>query len=83
MRVRSSSAQLVGDRTLVRRVAEGEEEADRDRLRVHLGEGLQRNRLHDALRADPLAHADATLERDERLRMVDVEAIEVRAVLTP
>ena len=81
MRLRVPPALLGGDRPLVRRVPESEEQADGDRLGVDVGERLERERGDDPVGPDPLAHADAALERDERLRLVDLEAVEMSAVL--
>ena len=82
-RARMPSAQLCSDCLLVRRVAEGEEQTHRDRLRVDLGQAREVERCDDAVRANALVHAEATLQRDERLGVVDVEAVEVRPVLAP
>ena len=77
-------AQLARDGLLVRRVAKREEEADRDRLGlVELGERVEVERLELALRPEPAPDAVAPLERDERLRMLGAEAVEVRARLAP
>ena len=76
--------QLGRDGLLVRRVAEREEEADGDRLRLaELGERVEVERLELALRPEPAADAVAALERHERLRMLGAEAVEVRARLAP
>ena len=49
-----------------------------------LGAGDDRSSgVDDAIRADPLAHTETALERDERLRMVDVEPVEMRTILPP
>ena len=77
-RVRQPPPQLVGDRPLVRRVAEREEEADRDRLRVQRPAASEVERLDDAVRPDPLAHPDAALERHERRRVRRAEPVQVR-----
>ena len=82
--LRMPAAQLRHDRALVRRVAEGEEEADRDRLRVaQVGQRREVERRQLAFRPDPPAHAERALERHERLRMRGAEPVEVRAVLAP
>ena len=66
---------------LVRRVAEREQEADGDRLRIDVAERREVERGDDALRPHPFADGVALLERDERLGVVDVEPVEVRPVL--
>ncbi len=81
--LRRSPAQLGGDGALVRRVAEREEQADGDRLGVHLGQRREVERPDDAVRADPLAHAVTSFDRDERLRMPRLGSVEVGTVLTP
>ena len=80
---RQSPPHLRGDRTLVRRIAKGEEQADRDRLHV-VAEHRQRvelERRDQALGPDPLAHAVAALQRDERLGVRIAQPVQVRAVL--
>ncbi len=74
-------SQLFRHRVLVRRVAEREQEADRDCLRIDVAERRDVERGDDAVRPHPLAHGVALLERDERLGVVDVEPVEVRPVL--
>ena len=74
--------QLLRDRALVRRIAEREQQADRDGLGVHLCERAEIELLQHALRPDPLAHAEAALERHERLGMVGAQAVEVGPVLS-
>jgi hypothetical protein len=74
-------SQLVRDRELVGRVAEREEQADGDRLRVDLWQRPQIQGLDNTVRPDPLSHAVAALERHERRRMVSTESIQMRAVL--
>ncbi len=84
MRVGVPAAQLRHDRALVRGVAEGEEQADRDRLGiVQIRQGGEVERLQLAVGPDPAAHSDRTLERHERLRMPSTEPVEVRAILPP
>ena len=76
--------QLLGDRPLVRGVAEGEEQADGDRLRaVEIRQRVELERLEHAVGADPLTDAVTALERDERLRVRRAEPVELRAVLPP
>ena len=82
VRVRQPAAKLLRDAPLVGRVAEGEEQADRHRLRLDLGQRVEVERLDHACRADPLAHADAALQRDEGLRVPIAEAVQVRPGLT-
>jgi hypothetical protein len=67
----------------VRGVAEREEQAHRDRLGVELGQRVEVELLEHTVGPDPLAHADAALERDERLRVRFAEPVEVRARLPP
>jgi hypothetical protein len=74
---------LRGDGALVARIPEGEQQADRDRLGVELGEGAKVEWLDDAIRPHPLADAEAVLDRHERLGMVLAEPVEVRPVLAP
>ena len=81
VRVRQPPADLVRDEALVRRVPEGEEEADRHGLRVELRERVEIEWLDHALWADALVDADAALERDERLGVAVAQAVEVRARL--
>ena len=70
------------DGSLVRRVAEGEEEADGDRLGVaQVGQRVEVERGELAVRPDPPADAEGALERDERLRMPGAEPVELGAVL--
>jgi hypothetical protein len=68
---------LVGHSLLVRSVAKREEEADRNRLGVERGKRRELERLENALGPDSLPHAEAPLERDQRLRIRLTEAIEV------
>ncbi len=76
--------QLLGDRPLVRGVAEREEQADRDRLdAVEVRQRVELERLEHAVGADPLADAVTALERDERLGVRRAEPVELRAVLPP
>ena len=71
VRVGTASPQLRGDGPLVRRVTEGEQKADGDRLGVDRGQARQVERRDDAFGAHALAHADAPLQRDEGLGMVE------------
>ena len=75
---RVAPPQLVGDGELVSGVAEREEQADRDRLGVELGQRAQVERLEHALGPDPLSHAVTALERDERLGVLGAQPVEVR-----
>ena len=62
-------SQLLCDRPLVRRIAEGEEQAHGDRLRVaDVGQRREIERLELAVGPEAPANAVAALERDERLR---------------
>ena len=81
MRGRQAAAHLLGDEPLVRRVAEGEEQADGDGLRVQVGQRVEIERLDDPVRPDALVDADAAVERNERVRMVVAEAVEMRTRL--
>ena len=78
VRVGVPSAELGRDLALVAVVAEGEEEADGDRLGVELGQRREVERLQLALRPDPAADADAALERHERLGVLRARPVEVR-----
>ena len=73
--------QLVGHGRFVPRVAEREEQAHGDRLRIDLRQRLEIERPQNALRPDPLVDAEAALERHERLRMVVAEPVEMSARL--
>ena len=76
--------QLGGDRLLVRGVAEREQEAHGDRLRLpDVGQRAEIERLELALGPEPAAHAVAALERHERLGMLGAKPVEVRARLAP
>ena len=76
--------QLRRNGPLVRRVAEGEEETNGNRLGVaYVGKGVELERLELALRPEPAAHAVTALERYERLRVLGTEAVEVSARLPP
>src|SRR5215475_1125921 len=77
--------QLLGDRLLVRRVAEREEQAHSDGLDVvtELRERPKLQRSDHPLWPDPLADADTALQRHERFRMRGAEAVQLRAVLPP
>ena len=81
VRGRQAAAHLLGDEPLVRRVAEGEEQADGDGLRVQVGQRVEIERLDDPVRPDALVDADAAIERNERVRMVVAEAVEMRTRL--
>ena len=77
--------QLLRDRELVPRIAEGEEQAHRHRLDV-AGEVRQRpevERLELAVRADPPRDAVTVRERDDWLRMARARPVEVRPRLPP
>ncbi len=68
--------------SLVRRVAEREEEAHGDRLRLaERGQRREVERLELAVRPDPPADAVTPLERDERLGVRRARPVEVRARL--
>ena len=78
MRVGVAAAQLGGDLLLVARVAEGEQEADGDRLGVDGRQGPEVERRDDALRPHPLVDADAAVEGDERVGVVHLRAVQAR-----
>jgi hypothetical protein len=78
MRVRQPAPDLLGDRVLVRRVSEREEQTDRDRLGIELGQRRQVDGREHALGADPLAYSEAALQRNERLGVVVAQPVEVR-----
>ena len=81
VRLRVSPPQLLGDGALVRRVAEGEEEARR-RSRRHRRRAASRERAARARRRGRSAlHADAALERDERSWMLRAGPVQVRSRL--
>jgi hypothetical protein len=75
VRVGVPAAKLLGDLALVARVAEGEEEADGDRLGIELGQRREVERLELASRPQPAAHADAALERHERSGMLGARPV--------
>ncbi len=82
MRVRVPPSQLRDDGLLVRGVAEGEEQADGDRLGIaQVGQRVELERRELAVRADPAANAERALERHERVGMPGAEPVEVRAIL--
>ena len=75
-------SQLPRHKLLVRRIAEREEQADRDRLRIaEVRQRREVERRELAVRAEPTAHTVATLERHEWLRLRLAQAVEVRARL--
>ena len=65
------------------RVAEREEQANRDGLCIDLGKRREVERTNDTLRADALVDPEAALERNEWLRMALAQPVEVRSVLSP
>ena len=81
MRVGQATPQLGRDRELVARIAEREERADGDRLGIDVGQRVELERLEHAVRPDALADAVGPLERDERLRMLGAQPVEMRARL--
>ena len=83
MRARQPASELSRNRPLVRPVPEREEQAHSDRLGVDLGQRGEVELFEHPVRSDPLAHAEAALDRDERLRMVLAQPIEVRSRLAP
>ena len=74
---RQAPPHLLRDESLVRRVAKGEQEADRHSLGVERGQRAEVERLDDSLRADALVDADAAVERDERRGMLLAQPVEV------
>src|SRR5581483_12192336 len=72
--------QLVRDRALVRRIPKREQEAHGDGVDLAHVRDLP-ERLELAAGAETSAHAVAALERDERLRMLRAQAIEMRTRL--
>src|SRR5437764_771036 len=52
-----------------------------DRLGVDLRQRVERERLELAIRTHPPRHAEAALERDERLRVRGTQPVEMRACL--
>ena len=85
----SRSRSAARDRALVRRVAPGEQQADRDRLRRRAARARPRRAAaasassgsQHAARADPLGGAEAQLRRRERRRARGAQAVELRPVL--
>ncbi len=73
---------MVGERALVRRIAEGEEEADGDRLALDRLQRPEVERSHDAVRSDPLGDAVGALDRDEGYRMGRARTVEMGTRLT-
>src|SRR6266511_1831793 len=80
-RSRQPSPQLAYDRLLVARVAKREEEADRDRLSVDLGERLEIERAKHPFRPNALTDSEAALEGHERLWMILAQPVEMCARL--
>ena len=79
-----TAPQLGRDGSLVRRIAEREEQADRNRLGVaDVRQRREIERLQLAVGPEPPAHAVAALERDERLRMLLAEPVQMRPRLPP
>ena len=81
MGVRVASPELRCDGSLVLAVAEREEQRDGDRVRIDLGQRVEVEWDELAVGADPAPHAEATLERDERRRMLGAGPVQVRAGL--
>ena len=77
--------QLLRHRDLVRRVAEGEEQAHRDRLdvRPELGQRFEIERLELAVGAEPPRDAVTIRQRDDRLGMRRAQPVQVRPRLPP
>ena len=65
----------------MRRVAEGEEKRDGDRVGIDGRQRVECERLELALGADPALHADAALERDEGSWMFRAGPVQVRSRL--
>ena len=82
VRGRVAASELLRDAALGLRVAEREQERYGDRLGVDRRERVEVERDELSVRACASAHADAALERDERRRVVDARAVEVRAGLS-
>ncbi len=90
-RYRRMAAQRLGQKLLVLRVQEGEEQAYRDGLDAlradalgdRGGTGRGQRLKHGSIRRDPLVHLEAPRRRDERLGLLRNEGVEVGAVLPP
>ena len=83
MGARKPSTHLRCDALLVRGIAEGEQEADRDRLDVaEIGHRREVEWSDDAVRSDPLLDAEAAIDRHERLAVLGVEPIQMRSRLS-
>ena len=67
----------------MRVVAEGKEKADGDRVGVDRGKRVQIERRDLPVRPQPARHADAALERYERLRVLGARSVQVRPRLPP
>ena len=80
---RQPAPQLLGNSLLVRRVAEREQQADGNGLRVHVRKRRQIERHEHALRPDSLPDAVTAIERDERRGQLVAEPVEVGPGLPP
>ncbi len=81
VRVGQAAPQLGRDGELVAWITEREERADGNGLGIELGQRVERERLAHAVRADALTDAVAPLERDQRLRMLGAQPVEMRTRL--
>ena len=79
--VRQPAPELFGDRTLVRRVAVGMQETDRNGIGIDLRQRVEVQGLELARRAHAPAHAVRALERHERFRPGSARPVEVRTRL--
>ncbi len=77
-----ATAELPSDGLLVRGILEREQQADGDRLRVDPGQGREVERDDDAVPTDPLAYPHASLQRNQRLGVVEIEPVQMRTILS-
>ena len=75
---RIAAAELLGDPALRPCIAKREQQRDGDRVGVELGQGREVERGELAVGARTPAHADASLERDERRGVLHTRPVQVR-----
>ena len=82
MCMRQPAPELFGHRTLVRRVAIGMQETDRNGFGIDLRQRVEVQGLELTRRAHAPAHAVRALERHERFRPGRARPVEVRPCLS-